>query len=158
MEERIDLIEITARIVEAHVQGSAIGSDEIPELIRVTYAALTGLGQEESAAEDVKPEPAVSIRKSRANREHLISMIDGKKYKTLKRHLSIHGYTPETYREAFNLPADYPMTAPEYSERRAAMAKDIGLGRKAGQKSSEAKRVPLGLKFQNEASSEEIQS
>lgn len=141
MDQQADLIELTARIVESHVQGTTMDSDKIPELIRVTYAALSGLGQEESTAEEAKPEPAVSIRKSRANREHLISMIDGKKYKTLKRHLSIHGYTPETYREAFNLPTDYPMTAPEYSERRAAMAKDIGLGRKAGQKSGDAKET-----------------
>lgn len=138
--ERNDLIELTTRIVESHVQGTAVDSNEIPELIRVTYATLAGLGQDESPAEEDKPEPAVSIRKSRANREHLISLIDGRKYKTLKRHLALHGYTPETYRETFNLPTDYPMTAPEYSERRAAMAKDIGLGRRAEQKNGRINR------------------
>ncbi len=140
MDQQADLIELTTRIVEAHVQGTAIDSKEIPELIRVTYAALAGLGQDEGEAVEAKPEPAVSIRKSRADREHLISLIDGKKYKTLKRHLSIHGYTPDTYREAFDLPGDYPMTAPAYSERRAAMAKEIGLGRKAGQKAGSSKK------------------
>jgi predicted transcriptional regulator len=75
--------------------------------------------------------PAVSVRKSLASKDHLISMIDGKPYKTLRRHLSRHGLTPEQYRERFNLAADYPMVAPSYSETRREMAKRIGLGRKA---------------------------
>ncbi|OBX17664.1 hypothetical protein A9995_15330 [Erythrobacter sp. QSSC1-22B] len=140
MSEHADLIELTSRIVEAHVQGTAMASNDIPELIRETYAALAGLGQSEAEPVEAKPEPAVSIRKSRADRAHLISLIDGKKYKTLKRHLANHGYTPERYRETFDLPADYPMTAPAYSERRAAMAKEFGLGRKAGQGSGSAKK------------------
>jgi predicted transcriptional regulator len=86
-------------------------------------------------AED-QPEftPAVTVRKSLASKDHIISMIDGKPYKTLTRHLSTHGLTPAEYRARYNLKSDYPMTAPSYSEQRRAMAKKIGLGRKPGQK------------------------
>jgi len=72
----------------------------------------------------------VSARKSLSRRDAIISMIDGKPYKTLRRHLTGHGLTPEEYRERYGLKADYPMVAPEYSEARRAMAKKIGLGRK----------------------------
>jgi predicted transcriptional regulator len=75
-------------------------------------------------------QPAVSVRKSLASREHILSMIDGKPYKTLKRHLSRHGMTPAEYRERYGLKADYPMIAPAYSEHRSAVAKSLGLGRK----------------------------
>jgi len=75
-------------------------------------------------------EPAVTSRKSLASDDHIISMIDGKPYKTLRRHLAGHGLTPETYRERYGLKADYPMVAKNYSESRRAMAKKIGLGRK----------------------------
>lgn len=80
--------------------------------------------------------PAVSARKSLASRDHIISMIDGKPYRTLTRHLGTHGLTADEYRARYNLPASYPMTAPAYSEQRREMAKKIGLGRKPGQKSA----------------------
>ncbi len=76
---------------------------------------------------------AVTPRKSLASPDHIISMIDGKPYKTLRRHLATNGMTPAEYRERYNLKADYPMVAPTYSESRRAMAKKIGLGRKPGQ-------------------------
>jgi predicted transcriptional regulator len=75
----------------------------------------------------------VSVRKSLASPDHIISMIDGKPYKTLRRHLAGHGLTPEQYRERYKLKADYPMVAAAYSESRRAMAKKIGLGRKPGE-------------------------
>jgi predicted transcriptional regulator len=75
----------------------------------------------------------VTARKSLASKEHIISMIDGKPYKTLRRHLATNGMTPAEYRERYNLKADYPMVAEAYSESRRAMAKKIGLGRKPGQ-------------------------
>jgi predicted transcriptional regulator len=78
--------------------------------------------------------PAVSVRKSLASRDHIISLIDGKPYRTLKRHLSTNGLTPQEYRERYGLKADYPMVAPSYTEARRDMAKKIGLGRKPGQK------------------------
>lgn len=80
---------------------------------------------------ELKPEGAVSIRKSLRSNDHILSMLDGKPYRALKRHLSANGYTPESYREAFNLPASYPMVSPSYSAARAKMAKELGLGRKA---------------------------
>ena len=83
-------------------------------------------------------EPATTARKSLASPDHIISMIDGKKYKTLRRHLSTNGLTPDEYRQRYNLRADYPMVAAAYSEARRAMAKTIGLGRKAGTKVEEA--------------------
>jgi predicted transcriptional regulator len=76
--------------------------------------------------------PAVSVRKSLASKDHIISMIDGKPYKTLRRHLAGHGLTPQEYRERYGLKSDYPMVAESYSEARRAMAKKIGLGRKPG--------------------------
>jgi predicted transcriptional regulator len=85
--------------------------------------------------------PAVSVRKSLASRDHIISMLDGKPYKTLTRHLSANGLTPDGYRARYNLPKGYPMTAPAYSEQRREMAKKLGLGRKPGQKAPEPRRV-----------------
>ena len=76
--------------------------------------------------------PAVSVRKSLSSKDHIISMVDGKPYKTLRRHLATHGMTPAEYRERYGLKADYPMVAENYSESRRAMAKKIGLGRKPG--------------------------
>jgi len=83
----------------------------------------------------------VSVRKSLADPNFIISMIDGKAYTTLKRHLARHGYTPEEYRRKFGLKPDYPMTASAYSERRSQLAKQLGLGRKAGEKPSPRKPV-----------------
>src|SRR6185369_9006468 len=77
-------------------------------------------------------EPAVTVRKSLASREHILSLIDGKPYLTLKRHLGGHGLTPAQYRERYNLKPDYPMVAPAYAEKRRAIAKTIGLGRGMG--------------------------
>ena len=77
-------------------------------------------------------EPAVSVRKSLGSRDKIISLIDGRPYSTLKRHLAGHGLTPAQYRERYGLKADYPMVAPAYAERRRDLAKKIGLGRKPG--------------------------
>jgi predicted transcriptional regulator len=93
--------------------------------------------------------PAVSVRKSLASKDHIISMIDGKPYKTLRRHLATHGMTPAEYRERYGLKADYPMVAETYSESRRAMAKKIGLGRKPGARKPEA--APAGRKRKTDA-------
>lgn len=128
------LIELTADIVSAHVSNNVVGNGDVPELIRSVHNALsqvaTGGGQAVEAAVTEKPVAAVGIRKSTSNPEHILSMVDGKPYKSLKRHITGHGYTPESYREAFGLPATYPMVAPAYSERRRDVAKRLGLGRK----------------------------
>lgn len=102
----------------------------------VALAAAPAAGGSDEAAASGGHQPAVSVRKSLASRDHIISLIDGKPYKTLTRHLSRHGLTPADYRERYGLKPDYPMTAPAYSEARRAMAKKIGLGRKPGTKVS----------------------
>jgi predicted transcriptional regulator len=120
-------------------------ADDVPSFLKAMHEALEGLSNQAAIEPDVEvnrqPEftPAVTVRKSLASREHIISMIDGRQYKTLTRHLSTNGLTPDAYRERYGLKSDYPMTAPAYSEARSAMAKKIGLGRKLGQKVTTAK-------------------
>jgi predicted transcriptional regulator len=112
-------------------------ADDVPAFLRTMHETVTALGQAPatgdsgaSGEDSSDRQPAVSVRKSLASKEHIISMIDGKPYKTLRRHLSTHGLTPEQYRERYNLKPDYPMVAPTYAEMRRAMAKKIGLGSK----------------------------
>lgn len=111
-----------------------VAADDVPAFLQSMYATVTGLGTpaEDTSAESAEPEfaPAVSVRKSLASKDHIISMIDGKPYKTLRRHLSTHGLTPDEYRARYGLKADYPMVSETYSESRRDMAKRIGLGRK----------------------------
>lgn len=122
------LVTLTADIVAAHVGHNSVSVGDVAGLIIQVHAALNGLGKPAEPVEE-KPKGAVSIRAS-LKPDHIISMIDGKPYKMLKRHLSQNGYTPESYRETFGLPKDYPLTAPAYAEQRRALAKKIGLGRK----------------------------
>jgi predicted transcriptional regulator len=113
-------------------------ADDVPEFLIKMHSSVSSLvsGTQEAAAPAEQPAEyvgAVTARKSLANPDVIISMIDGKPYKTLRRHLATNGMTPEEYRERYNLKADYPMVAPTYSEARRAMANRIGLGRKPGQ-------------------------
>ena len=125
------LITLTSDIVAAHVSNNAVSVDELPTLINSIYGALAGLGKE-APVEETPPEPAVSIRAS-VKPDHIVCLEDGKKLKMLKRHLATHyNLTPEQYRARWNLPADYPMVAPNYAEKRRELAKKIGLGRKPG--------------------------
>jgi predicted transcriptional regulator len=124
-------------------------ADEVPAFIgkmHDTVQQLMGSGATETAGEQPQSyEGKVSARKSLASPDHILSMIDGKPYKTLRRHLSTHGLTPDQYRERYGLKSDYPMVAANYSESRRAMAKQIGLGRKPGQKKGEgAPTAPQG--------------
>lgn len=110
-------------------------ADEVPAFLQKMHATVSELSGSTAAAESEEPvteehSPAVTVRKSLASKDHIISMIDGKPYKTLRRHLSTHGLTPEEYRARYNLKPDYPMVAESYSEQRRAMAKKIGLGSK----------------------------
>ena len=109
-------------------------SDEVPAFLNKMHEAVLNLGNssERAAQEESSPEytPATTARRSLASPDHIVSMIDGKPYKTLRRHLSGHGLTPEQYRERYKLKPDYPMVAPSYSETRRSMAKKIGLGQK----------------------------
>lgn len=126
------LVTLTSDIVAAHVSNNNVAVEEVSTLIQNVFGALSGLGEE--VEDDVRPEPAVSVRAS-VKQDHLVCLEDGKKMKMLKRHLMTdHGLTPAEYRARWGLPADYPMVAPEYAERRRALAKSIGLGRKPGQK------------------------
>lgn len=127
------LITLTSDIVAAHVSNNSVEVEEVPALISKVYGALAGLG-EAATIEEKLPEPAVSIRSS-VKPDYIVCLEDGKKLKMLKRHLMTHyNMTPEDYRARWNLPADYPMVAPNYAEKRRDLAKKIGLGRKPGQK------------------------
>jgi len=124
------LITLTSDIVAAHVSNNSVAVTDVPMLISNVYGALAGLGAPAAVEEATPPEPAVSIRAS-VKPDYIICLEDGKKLKMLKRHLMTHyNMTPEDYRKRWNLPADYPMVAPNYAEKRRELAKSIGLGRK----------------------------
>jgi predicted transcriptional regulator len=128
-DQGMDLITLTADIVSAHVSNNSVAISDLPLLIANTHGALVALGQPAPPAE-VRPEPAVSILSS-IKADYLVCLEDGKKLKMLKRHLMTHyNLTPDQYRKRWGLNADYPMTAPNYTEQRRALAKKIGLGRK----------------------------
>ena len=126
-----DLIDLSADIVSAYVSHNALSVTDLPRLIADVHTALKNL-QSPVAAEPVEElKPAVPVRKSVAP-DYIICLEDGKKFKSLKRHLRTHyNLSPEEYREKWGLPADYPMVAPNYSATRSRLAKDNGLGRKA---------------------------
>ncbi len=127
------LITLTSDIVAAHVSNNTVSVDEVSALIANVFNALSSLGEVVAPVETL-PEPAVSIRAS-VKPDHIVCLEDGKKLKMLKRHLMTHyNLTPEQYRARWNLPADYPMVAPNYAEKRRELAKSIGLGRKPGAK------------------------
>ena len=136
MAEETNLVEMTIEVVASYVSHNNLRPDDVPGFIAQTHAAIAALTKTEepdaAPEQEATPqhEPAVTARKSLASREHILSMIDGKPYKTLKRHISRHGMTPAEYRERYGLKADYPMTAPAYSEHRREVAKTLGLGRK----------------------------
>ena len=126
------LINLTSDIVAAHVSNNDVAVADVPTLIRTVHDALRSLGQP-ILPEELPPEPAVSVRAS-VKPDYLVCLEDGKKLKMLKRYLKTkYDMTPEQYRERWNLPADYPMVAPNYAEKRRTLAKEIGLGRKPGQ-------------------------
>ncbi|MER9947340.1 MucR family transcriptional regulator [Mesorhizobium sp. M0047] len=129
-EDRTDIVSIAADIVAAYVSNNPLPVGELPKLIGDIHAALQGIGTPATEAV-VRQEPAVSIRKS-VTPDHIICLEDGKKFKSLKRHIGVHyNLSPEEYRQKWNLPADYPMVAPNYAATRSALAKASGLGRKA---------------------------
>ena len=136
----VDFIELTADIVSAYVSKNSVRPSDMPYLLASIHSALTGLTQgsapQAPSAEKLTPS---QIRKS-ITPDALISFVDGKPYKTLKRHLSKSGMSIEQYRERYGLPHDYPSTAASYSETRSALAKSLGLGqqrKKAAAKGSE---------------------
>lgn len=128
----VDLVEFSTEIVSAYVSHNAISPADLPKLIADVHSALKLLAAEEIAAPVEDKKPAVPVRKS-VTPDYIVCLEDGKKFKSLKRHLRTHyNLSPEEYREKWGLPADYPMVAPSYSATRSKLAKDNGLGRKAG--------------------------
>lgn len=140
-----DLISLAADIISAYVSTNPVPVGELPKLIGDIHAALRGIGT--PAIQPVaKQEPAVAIKRS-VTSNYIICLEDGKKFKSLKRHLNVHyNLSPDAYRQKWGLPADYPMVAPEYAAARSALAKASGLGRKsadsdAGSKSTRKART-----------------
>src|SRR5690606_8398557 len=122
-------IELTADVVAAYVSNNPVQASELPTLIAEVHAALGRVGGTTQVVEE-KPKPAVNPKKSVTD-DYIICLEDGKKFKSLKRHLMTHyNMTPEQYREKWGLDPNYPMVAPNYAAARSALAKKMGLGRK----------------------------
>ena len=135
-----------AWLSNANTRASA---EEVPGFLQRMHdavSALAGAAPTSETAPVTEYTPAVSPRKSLASKEHILSLIDGKPYKTLRRHLSGHGLTPEEYRERYGLKNDYPMVAENYSAHRREMAKKIGLGRKPRDKTEAPAPTPAPTK------------
>lgn len=139
-----ELLDLTTSIVSAYVARNNVPRSDLADLIASVHASLAKLGGEPEPPPAVPLVPAVPIRKS-VTPEAIICLEDGKSFKSLKRHLSSkYDLTPEQYRAKWGLPADYPMVAPAYAEARSALAKSMGLGRKAAAAApaAKAKRGP----------------
>ncbi|WP_324134666.1 MucR family transcriptional regulator [Bosea sp. (in: a-proteobacteria)] len=136
-----NMVELSADIVSAYVANNVVMKTDLPALIADVFATLRKLGSEPETPPAAPQVPAVPIRKS-VTPEAIICLEDGKSFKSLKRHLrSSFEMTPEQYRAKWGLPSDYPMVAPAYAEARSALAKSMGLGRKAAATPAKAKRA-----------------
>ena len=126
-------MQLAAEIVAAYVSNHSVPKTELLGLISAMHGALTGITNPAANAPAMTNEAATStqIRRS-VTPDHLVSFLDGRSYKTLKRHLTGHGLDPHSYRQRFGLPSDYPMVASNYAAQRSALAKQIGLGRPGG--------------------------
>jgi predicted transcriptional regulator len=123
-----DFVELATEVVAAYVANNPLPRSDLPALIQAVHSAVESLGKgSEVAQPQIETKPAVSIRKS-ITPDYLVCLEDGKRFKSLRRHLRLHGLTPEQYREKWSLSSDYPMVAPNYSTERSALAKKIGLG------------------------------
>lgn len=146
-------LDLTVDIVTAFLSKNPIGADQVPALIASVHGALNGLGQGPVEPEEVVEKPtAAQIRKSIGD-EGLVSFIDGRTYKSLKRHLSTHGFTPQSYRETFGLKPDYPMVSPAYSRARSELARTMGLGARGRQPAKDASQPRAGRAKKAEAAS-----
>ncbi len=126
MTEAVETAALAADIVAAYVGNNKLSISELPDLISSVHKALQNAGAPQP---EPAPTPAVPVKKS-ITTDFLISLEDGRKYKSLKRHLATRGMTPDEYRAKWNLPKDYPMVAASYSAQRSNLAKTLGLGRK----------------------------
>ncbi len=124
---QIDLVALTADLVSAYLANNHIAADDVAPLIKTVHVTLSGLGAASPGDEGPEKATPAQIKKS-VTPEHLISFEAGKPYKTLRRHLTLRGLSPEAYREKWGLPRDYPMTSAGYSEQRSELARALGLG------------------------------
>jgi predicted transcriptional regulator len=124
-----NLVELTADVVSAYVSNNPVGSAALSDLISSVHGALSGLLTPPAPPVAERPAPAVPVKKS-VTPDYLISLEDGRRYKSLKRHLSGRGLTPDQYRAKWGLPHDYPMVAANYAKQRSDLARSMGLGRK----------------------------
>jgi len=139
-ETNLNAVELATELTIAWLgnQNNRVLADDVPAFLRTMHATITELSGAPAATPAAEDEtapaeeftPAVTVRKSLASKDHIISLIDGKPYKTLRRHLATHGLTPEEYRKRYGLKSDYPMVSENYSAARRAMAHKIGLGQK----------------------------
>ncbi|MBM0207561.1 MucR family transcriptional regulator [Micromonospora sp. STR1s_5] len=121
-----EIVALAVEIVSAYVGNNSVHMADLPNVIASIHSALRSLGQPRQPVQE-KRTPLMPIKKT-ITPDHLISLEDGKRYKSLRRHLGGRGLTPEQYREKWGLPKDYPMVAPNYSAKRSQMAKSFGLG------------------------------
>jgi predicted transcriptional regulator len=127
-QEQESLVELTAKIVSAYVSNNSVGAADLPQLISDTHAALTRANNNLLEPERDELKPKIAVKKS-VMPDYIICLEDGKKFKSLKRHLRTHyNLSPEEYREKWGLPHDYPMVAPNYARARSDLAKKMGLG------------------------------
>ena len=138
--EGVGLMQMTANVVSAYVANNILPAHQLSDVISTVFSSLQSLGSGQVETRQEVARPAVSIKKS-ITPDYLVCLEDGKKLKTLKRHLRTpYGMTPDDYRLKWGLPPDYPMVAPNYAAQRSAFAKEIGLGR------GKAKRGPRAVK------------
>ena len=140
MIENLEAVALSADIVSAYVSNNSVEANELASLINQVHQALTQAAQGRPAEPEAPPTPAVPVKKS-VTADYLISLEDGRKYKSLKRHLSTRGMTPDDYRAKWGLPKDYPMVAASYSAQRSSLAKSLGLGRMRASAAEEAPPV-----------------
>ncbi|GJD82044.1 MucR family transcriptional regulator [Methylobacterium gregans] len=126
--DKTRFVALTAEIVSAYVSNNHVQSGELSNLLSVVHGAIAGLVGSSAPAETGPPKPAPQEIRRSITHDHLVSFEDGKPYKTLRRHLTLRGLTPEAYREKWGLPRDYPMTSASYSEQRSELARALGLG------------------------------
>lgn len=131
MEDRRDLTELTAKIVAAYASANPMNTEALAGLIRSVHSALSNISS--PPRHEIAREPVVSVKKS-LTPEYIVCLEDGKRFKSLKRHLRTrYGMSPDEYRAKWGLPPDYPMVAPNYAMERSNLAKKMGLGRSIGQ-------------------------
>ena len=136
-----DVLRMAVDVTSAYLSNNSVPAGQVPEVINTIFNSLNALNGQASHGSAEPPKPAVSVRRS-VHPDYIVCLEDGKKLKMLKRHLrAAYGMTPDEYRAKWNLPADYPMVAPNYAEQRSAFAKKIGLGRKKGEKAPRRRKA-----------------